>query len=354
MFIPPTAFPASPFAGRASRAREIHLVNPLWDATGGADLRTVDLYRLLSSDHPVRLWSEYKVDASFRHLDVSTIRPWRHPRDGTVVLVGVYFRNGGWVRRTNARRIVLIYNTDQPDRLQKTLQRIGERPVQIVYTSEALRDAARRDPWLMARDRRLLSEGLVLESFVEPSSFDAVFERRLGAGRRIGGRFTVGRLSRDNPRKHHPSDPPFFTALADRGMRVRVMGGASLRPSIAGDPNVELLPAGALPPADFLSTLDAFYYRTHPAYFEAFGRVVLEAMLCGIPVVAEARGGYASFIRHGENGFLFDDQRDAMAQLDALREDAGLRERIGRSAHATAVHLFREDLPDRTRRALLA
>lgn len=327
----------------------------MWDAAGGADLRTVDLYRLLSADRPVRLWSEYRVDAAFRDLDVSTLRPWRHPRDGTVVLVGVYFRNGGWIRRTNARRIVLIYNTDQPDRLQKTLQRIGDRPVQIVYTSEALRDAARCDPWLMARDRRLLSEGIVLESFVEPSSFDAVFEQRLAtARRRHGSRFTVGRLSRDNPRKHHPSDPPFFAALANRGMRVRVMGGASLRPRLAGDPNVELLPAGALPSADFLSTLDAFYYRTHPAYFEAFGRVVLEAMLCGIPVVAEARGGYASFIRHGENGFLFDDPRDAMAQLDWLRNDAALRERIGWSAHATAFHLFREDLPDRTRRALLA
>ena len=347
--------PDPPPPGRVARAREVHLINPLWDATGGADLRTVDLHRLLSRDHPVRLWSEYRVDEAFSHLDVATIRPWHHPGDGTVVLVGVYFRNGGWLRRTRARRIVVIYNTDQPDRLQKTLQRIGERPVQIVYTSAALRDAARRDPWLMARDRRLLSEGVVLESFVEPTSFDAVFERRLGSRlRRAGGRFTVGRLSRDNPRKHHPCDPPFFTDLANRGMRVRVMGGASLRAAMPRDPNVELLPAGALPPADFLSTLDAFYYRTHPTYFEAFGRVVLEAMLCGIPVVAEARGGYASHIRHGQNGFLFDDQREAMAHLDALRVDPDLRDRIGRSAHETACRLFRDDLPDRTREALLA
>ena len=347
--------PLSSPGGRALRSREVHLVNPLWDATGGADLRTVDLYRLLSRDHPVRLWSGFRIDESFRHLGAQSIRPWRYPNDGTVILVGVYFRNGGWIHRTAARRIVVIYNTDQPDRLQKTLQRIGERPVQIVYTSEALRDAAHRDPWLMSRDRRLLSEGVVLESFVEPSSFDAVFERRIEtARRRDGGRFTVGRLSRDNPRKHHPSDPPFFTALGNRGMRVRVMGGASLRPVMSDDPNVELLPAGALPSADFLSTLDAFYYRTHPAYFEAFGRVVLEAMLCGIPVVAEARGGYANYIQHGQNGFLFDDQRDALAQLDALRADPELRERIGRSAHATACRLFRDDLPDRTRKTLLA
>ena len=136
-------------------------------------------------------------------------------------------------------------------------------------------------------------------------------------------------------------------------MRVRVMGGASLSPVLAEHPHVELLPAGAVPSADFLSTLDAFYYRTHPSYFEAFGRVVLEAMLCGVPVVAEARGGYASFIRHGENGFLFHDPRDAAAQLDALKSDAALRERIGDAAHETARQLFHQDLPERTRRVLV-
>lgn len=331
----------------------IQLVNPLWDPTGGADLRTVDLYKLLSAERPVRLWSEYRLDPAFRSLDVQRIRPWRYPNEGTVVLVGVYFRNGGWIHRTDARRIVVIYNTEQPDRLQKTLNRIGDRPVQVVYTSAALRDATRRDLRSFLRERRSVEEGVVLESFVEPTSFDRVFEQRTRPGRRREGRFTVGRLSRDNPRKHHPSDPPFFTALAGRGMRVRVMGGVSLRTHLSADAGVELLAAGAVPSADFLSTLDAFYYRTHPAYFEAFGRVVLEAMLCGIPVVAEARGGYASYIRHGENGFLFDDQRDAMAQLDALKADASLRDRIGRSAHATAERLFREDLPRRTRHALL-
>ncbi len=345
----PTSSPRSTAATHAV----VHLVNPLWDATGGADLRTVDLYKLLGGERPVRLWSEYRVDDAFRELPVAAIRPWRHPRHGTVVLVGVYFRNGHWIRRTAAERIVVIYNTEQPDRLLKTLQRIGDRPVQIVYTSEALRDATRRDLRAMSGDRRLVDDGLVLESFVEPSAFDAVFERRGREGRRTRDRFTVGRLSRDNPRKHHPSDPPFFSALAGRGMHVRVMGGASLRSNVATDPHVELLPAGAVPPADFLSTLDAFYYRTHPAYFEAFGRVVLEAMLCGIPVVAEARGGYARHIEHGENGFLFDDPRDAMMQLDALHADPALRERIGRSAHATAQRLFRDDLPARTRRALL-
>jgi glycosyltransferase involved in cell wall biosynthesis len=338
-----------------ARDGTIHLVNPLWDPNGGADRRTVDLQRLLGAVRPARIWSEYRVDPAFGHLEVGRIRPWRYPNDGTVVLVGVYFRNGAWIHRTAAKRIVVIYNTEQPDRLQKTLRRIGDRPVQLVYTSEGLREATRRDLRHFLRDCPWLDDGVVLESFVEPSSFDAVFERRTRqAHRRHDGRFTVGRLSRDNPRKHHPCDPPFFSALAGRGMHVRVMGGESLRDNGINDPHVELLPAGAVSSSDFLSTLDAFYYRTHPTYFEAFGRVVLEAMLCGIPVVAEARGGYANFIRHGENGFLFDDPSDAMTQLAALQEDPAMRDRIGRSAHATAQRLFRDDLPERTLRALLA
>lgn len=77
-------------------------------------------------------------------------------------------------------------------------------------------------------------------------------------------------------------------------------------------------------------------------------------MLCGIPVVAESRGGDASYIRHSEHGFLFDDPRDAMAQLDASKADPLLRDRIGRSAHGSAQRRFREDLPRRTRNALLA
>ena len=135
-------------------------------------------------------------------------------------------------------------------------------------------------------------------------------------------------------------------------MRVRVMGGVSLSASCDRHPDVELLPAGAVPSATFLSSLDAFYYRTHPSYFEAFGRVVLEAMLCGLPVVAEARGGYARHIRDGENGFLFDDPREAAIRLEALEADPELRMRIGTAAHATAQRLFRDDLPERTRRVL--
>ena len=41
-----------------------------------------------------------------------------------------------------------------------------------------------------------------------------------------------------------------------------------------------------------------------PAVNEPFGRTLVEAMLCGTPVVAADDGGHREIIRHGETGLL--------------------------------------------------
>ena len=41
-----------------------------------------------------------------------------------------------------------------------------------------------------------------------------------------------------------------------------------------------------------------------PKWNEAYGNVVVEAMACGVPVVAYKRGGPSEIIQHGETGFL--------------------------------------------------
>ena len=83
-------------------------------------------------------------------------------------------------------------------------------------------------------------------------------------------------------------------------------------------------------------TLDLF---AAPARWEGFGLTPLEAMACGVPVVASRVGAYETLIRDGETGTLVarDDVEELTAALDRwLSDDAG-RAAAGLAARAHVV-----------------
>jgi UDP-glucose:tetrahydrobiopterin glucosyltransferase len=41
-----------------------------------------------------------------------------------------------------------------------------------------------------------------------------------------------------------------------------------------------------------------------PRWIEAFGNVAIEALACGVPIIAYRRGGPAEIVRDGQTGFL--------------------------------------------------
>jgi len=57
-----------------------------------------------------------------------------------------------------------------------------------------------------------------------------------------------------------------------------------------------------------------------PKWNEAYGNVVVEAMACGVPVVAYKRGGPGEIIQHGETGFLVkaDDKEGLLMYLKEI------------------------------------
>jgi glycosyltransferase involved in cell wall biosynthesis len=153
--------------------------------------------------------------------------------------------------------------------------------------------------------------------------------------------FTVGRMSRVDPLKHHPEDAALYRRLVEEGCRIRIMGPSpSLKAELEGMESVTLLPAYAQEAHLFLQGLDCFFYRTSEKYLEPSARVVTEAMACGLPVVCHKSGGYAEWIDDGRNGFLFETQQEALQILLLLKEDPALRGRVGKAARRTAEELF--------------
>ena len=75
---------------------------------------------------------------------------------------------------------------------------------------------------------------------------------------------------------------------------------------------------------------------------EPFGRVILEGMLLGKPVVASAAGGVPELIRDGETGFLFEpgDAKALADRLVRLLREPELRRQIGAAAQEWARAAF--------------
>jgi D-inositol-3-phosphate glycosyltransferase len=87
-----------------------------------------------------------------------------------------------------------------------------------------------------------------------------------------------------------------------------------------------------------------------PSYYESFGLVALEAMACGVPVIASRVGGPKSFVKGGVTGYLIDWRcPEPFAQkLDILLHNPALRESMGRAARSHAETMGWENVGRRT------
>lgn len=78
---------------------------------------------------------------------------------------------------------------------------------------------------------------------------------------------------------------------------------------------------------------------------EAFGRVTVEAMKLGKPVIGAASGGTIEIIRDGWNGYLYrlGDPEDLAAKIEILYRDEVLLREMGENARSWANQMFNRE-----------
>ncbi len=103
-----------------------------------------------------------------------------------------------------------------------------------------------------------------------------------------GPRIKIGRHSRGQYVKW-PADPAQLLSIYPEspGYEVHVLGGADTPKEILGrlPENWHVYQFGEMPPQEFLAMLDVFVYFTNADWVESFGRVIIEAMAVGVPVI---------------------------------------------------------------------
>jgi glycosyltransferase involved in cell wall biosynthesis len=302
----------------------LHIINPMRNI-GGSELRAISLYRVLKRYARVTIWTEETP-----HPELARMAPIRKialgrlsfPHNGTFIFIGAYFEVRRWWPLARPGRTILLYNILNRLRLHYMLDRLrlgGKRDVELVYASELLRDDTG------------------LPGVVEDSPIDLeLYKPAQPVIERQPDRFVAGRASRDELPKFSELDPLLFCELAQRDIDVRIVGGTCLADRLDPHPRISL--RAPLPPADlppFIRELDCFVYRTSANLVEAYGRVIAEAMACGVTPIIGSSAGIARHIEPGVNGFVADSNEEVLDIIMQLKSNPALRARIGAAARDT-------------------
>lgn len=150
-------------------------------------------------------------------------------------------------------------------------------------------------------------------------------------------------------------------AELEREWRLRILGGGPLRPHFETlAQNLRMgdkvtfhppLPSGDIPV--FLNRLDALVLPslTRQNWKEQFGRVLVEAMACGIPVVGSASGEIPNTIAGA--GLIFEEGEvnELRGALRRLMEDGSLRQRLSELGRERVLaHYTQERIAEQTHR----
>lgn len=82
------------------------------------------------------------------------------------------------------------------------------------------------------------------------------------------------------------------------------------------------------------------------------GLVMVEALACGTPVVAPAKGGPCEIVLNGVNGFLVSDESEMAAHIDEILSNHALRSELSKNAPPSVEKFRLEPFKEELRRAI--
>jgi UDP-glucose:tetrahydrobiopterin glucosyltransferase len=182
--------------------------------------------------------------------------------------------------------------------------------------SVAVHSRAQAETFPCAADLRVVGNGVPVERypFVAAGNGDLAWVGRIAAEKGLDAAFAVAERT---------------------GRRLRVWGlrqdPGAWEAARAAHPGADVSYEGFLPPdalAAGLGQCDALLVT--PDWVEAFGNVAVEALACGVPVVAYRRGGPAEIVEDGVTGFVVAPD-DVDALVAAVARVGGLDRRACRA-----------------------
>lgn len=206
--------------------------------------------------------------------------------------------------------------------LRAVVRRVLNSSARIIAISQDIKNRAQRDLYCQ-------TEIEVIHYGLTPPEFETKSRQELGVPPDEVVLISVGRLIR---RKALSDLLQALGRIDDRRFRLLIIGEGpeegnlrNLAKRLGISSQVEFL--GAIwgeRKFQYLSAADVFVL---PSIHEGFGLVFLEAMHCGLPVVASSSGGQTDFLEDGKTGFLIP-VGDVSALAEAilrLGNDSGLR-----------------------------
>jgi glycosyltransferase involved in cell wall biosynthesis len=211
------------------------------------------------------------------------------------------------------------------------LRKLYRRCDALVAPSDGMVDVLREQR--MHRDIGIWSRGVDRDRF-NSGVRDPELRRSVGIG---ADEVAIGFLGRVVMEKGLPEFAATMNELTKRGVphKVLVLGDGPAREWFAKEVP-EAAFAGYLMGAElgrWVAGMDVFF---NPSITETFGNVTLEAMACGVPVVAARATGATTLVKDGETGVLAEPGNIA-AFADAIQryvEDPALRHAHGAAGEA--------------------